>query len=115
MRERLTALDAPVPRFAGVSRVAELDSVDEFAGRVGGPVVVKAVRGGMTAAGCGWPTTWLRPERPRGLFGCRVPVLVEERVELRRELAALVARSPFGQGAAWRWCRPCSATAFAWR
>jgi 5-(carboxyamino)imidazole ribonucleotide synthase len=30
-----------------------------------------------------------------------VPALVEERVELRRELSALVARSPFGQGAAW--------------
>ena len=29
------------------------------------------------------------------------PVLVEERVAMRRELAALVARSPFGQGAAW--------------
>ena len=30
-----------------------------------------------------------------------VPALVEERVPLRRELSALVARSPFGQGAAW--------------
>jgi 5-(carboxyamino)imidazole ribonucleotide synthase len=30
-----------------------------------------------------------------------VPLLVEERVPLRRELAAVVARSPFGQGAAW--------------
>ena len=30
-----------------------------------------------------------------------VPVLLEERVSMRRELAALVARSPFGQGAAW--------------
>ncbi|HZA11632.1 5-(carboxyamino)imidazole ribonucleotide synthase, partial [Mycobacterium sp.] len=30
-----------------------------------------------------------------------VPVLVEERVTMRRELSALIARSPFGQGAAW--------------
>ena len=30
-----------------------------------------------------------------------VAILVEERVAMRRELAALVARSPFGQGAAW--------------
>jgi 5-(carboxyamino)imidazole ribonucleotide synthase len=30
-----------------------------------------------------------------------VAVLAEERVAMRRELAALVARSPFGQGAAW--------------
>jgi len=28
-------------------------------------------------------------------------VLIEERVQLRRELSAMVARSPFGQGAAW--------------
>jgi 5-(carboxyamino)imidazole ribonucleotide synthase len=30
-----------------------------------------------------------------------VPVMAEEQVNLRRELSALVARSPFGQGAAW--------------
>jgi 5-(carboxyamino)imidazole ribonucleotide synthase len=30
-----------------------------------------------------------------------VSVLLEERVEMRRELAALAARSPFGQGASW--------------
>jgi 5-(carboxyamino)imidazole ribonucleotide synthase len=35
------------------------------------------------------------------LLAHAVPVLVEERVTMRRELAALVARSPFGQGAAW--------------
>src|SRR5262249_8924478 len=29
------------------------------------------------------------------------PLLVEQFVPMRRELAALVARSPFGQGAAW--------------
>ena len=28
-------------------------------------------------------------------------MLIEERVQLRRELSAMVARSPFGQGAAW--------------
>jgi 5-(carboxyamino)imidazole ribonucleotide synthase len=30
-----------------------------------------------------------------------VPVMAEEQVNLRRELSALVSRSPFGQGAAW--------------
>ena len=38
--------------------------------------------------------------RPRYLAD-GVAVLVEEKVAMRRELAALVARSPFGQGAAW--------------
>ena len=30
-----------------------------------------------------------------------VPLMVEEKVAMRRELSAMVARSPFGQGAAW--------------
>lgn len=30
-----------------------------------------------------------------------VPILIEERVSMRRELSALVARSAFGQGSAW--------------
>ena len=44
---------------------------------------------------------WRRPAHRGALPGRRGTVLVEERVELRRELSALVARSPFGQGAAW--------------
>ncbi|HVR00445.1 MAG TPA: 5-(carboxyamino)imidazole ribonucleotide synthase, partial [Mycobacterium sp.] len=41
MRRRLESLGAPVPRYAAVEA---LDDIDEFARRVGGPVVVKAVR-----------------------------------------------------------------------
>jgi 5-(carboxyamino)imidazole ribonucleotide synthase len=36
-----------------------------------------------------------------GLLAAGTPLLVEQRVAMRRELAALVARSPFGEGAAW--------------
>ena len=36
-----------------------------------------------------------------GYLADGVAVLLEERVSMRRELSALVARSPFGQGAAW--------------
>jgi 5-(carboxyamino)imidazole ribonucleotide synthase len=35
------------------------------------------------------------------LLAAGMPLLAEELVPLRRELAAVVARSPFGQGAAW--------------
>jgi 5-(carboxyamino)imidazole ribonucleotide synthase len=35
------------------------------------------------------------------LFQAGIPLLAEERVPIVRELAAVVARSPFGQGAAW--------------
>ena len=99
MRRRLEALGAPVPRYAAVDAV---DDVDAFVGAVGGPVVIKTVRGGYDGRGVAWPTTSRRPATIAGEFlADGVPVLVEERVAMRRELSALVARSPFGQGAAW--------------
>jgi 5-(carboxyamino)imidazole ribonucleotide synthase len=102
MRERLSALQAPVPRYASVDRRGGLDSIDAFAGRVGGPVVVKAVRGGYDGRGVRMARDLAHARDIAGEFlASGVPVLVEERVEMRRELAALVARSPFGQGAAW--------------
>ena len=99
MRRRLESLGAPVPRYAAVQA---LDDIDEFAGRVGGPVVVKAVRGGYDGRGVRMAGS-VREARDiaGGLLDARLPVLVEERVAMRRELSALVARSPFGQGAAW--------------
>lgn len=102
MRRRLEALDAPVPRYLGIESMDALDELDAFAARVGGPLVVKAARGGYDGRGV---------QMPRDLAHARdiathyldggVAALVEERVQLRRELSALVARSPFGQGAAW--------------
>ncbi|MGV0850931.1 5-(carboxyamino)imidazole ribonucleotide synthase [Mycolicibacterium phlei] len=99
MRRRLEALGAPVPRFAEVTEPAD---VDAFAARVDGPVVVKTVRGGYDGRGVTLARDLAdaRAAAERYLAGGSV-VLVEEKVEMRRELAALVARSPFGQGAAW--------------
>jgi 5-(carboxyamino)imidazole ribonucleotide synthase len=76
--------------------------VDAFAARIGGPVVVKTVRGGYDGRGVYLPAdvAGARDVAAR-LLASGVRVLVEERVTMRRELAALVARSPFGQGAAW--------------
>lgn len=99
MRRRLDALGAPVPRYAAVEG---LDDVDAFARVVDGPVVVKAVRGGYDGRGVRLAAGLTEArEIARGYLDSGVPVLVEERVALRRELSALVARSPFGQGAAW--------------
>jgi 5-(carboxyamino)imidazole ribonucleotide synthase len=99
MRRRLEALGAPVPRYAGVEG---LDDVDAFAARIGGPMVVKAVRGGYDGRGVRMAEDVAEAREIAGQYlDARVPVLVEERVALRRELSALVARSPFGQGAAW--------------
>jgi 5-(carboxyamino)imidazole ribonucleotide synthase len=65
-------------------------------------MVVKAVRGGYDGRGVRMaPDLAHAREIARGYLAEGIPVLLEERVELRRELSALVARSPLGQGAAW--------------
>src|SRR4051812_47157554 len=94
MRERLAALGAPVPRWR---RVASAADVESFAAGVW-PVVAKAVRGGYDGRG-----VWMlsSPAEATELVATGTPLLVEERVPLRRELAVLVARSPFGQVAAY--------------
>jgi 5-(carboxyamino)imidazole ribonucleotide synthase len=90
MRERLTALGLPVPRWRAVDSLADIEkfAADRW------PVVAKATRGGYDGKG-----VWLLgdPATARRLLDTGTSLLVEERVPLRRELAAVVARSPFGQ------------------
>jgi 5-(carboxyamino)imidazole ribonucleotide synthase len=86
MRERLADLGFPVPRWTA----ADLDG---FAAEVGWPVVVKTVTGGYDGRGV------FLASSADDLPG--VEWIAEERVNLRRELAAVVARSPFGQVAAY--------------
>lgn len=99
MRRRMEALGAAVPRYAEIRSVDELDA---FAQRIAGPVVVKAVRGGYDGRGVRMARD---PSHAREIAATfladGVPLMAEEQVHLRRELSALVARSPFGQGAAW--------------
>jgi 5-(carboxyamino)imidazole ribonucleotide synthase len=99
MRRRLTALGAPVPRFSAVQTA---DDVVAFAEQVGGPVVIKTIRGGYDGRGVRLVDD---PVQARAIAAeyleQGVAVLVEERVAMRRELSAMVARSPFGQGAVW--------------
>jgi 5-(carboxyamino)imidazole ribonucleotide synthase len=102
MRRRLEALGAHVPRYAGIGSLDEVDEVDAFAARVGAPLVVKAIRGGYDGRGVQMARDLAHAREIAGAYlADGVPVLLEERVQLRRELSALVARSPFGQGAAW--------------
>ncbi|WP_328352375.1 5-(carboxyamino)imidazole ribonucleotide synthase [Mycobacterium sp. NBC_00419] len=100
MRRKLEALGAPIPRFTAVSSLADLEAFSE---RIGGaPVVVKTVRGGYDGRGVVLTRDLAHArEVVEGYLADGVPVLLEERVSMRRELSALVARSPFGQGAAW--------------
>lgn len=99
MRRRLEALGVPVPRYAEIRSIDELDA---FAERIAGPVVVKAVRGGYDGRGVRMARDSSHArEIATSFLADGVPVMAEEQVNLRRELSALVARSPFGQGAAW--------------
>jgi 5-(carboxyamino)imidazole ribonucleotide synthase len=95
MRQRLTELGAPVPRWR---RIGSVDELTAFGAEVGWPVVVKAARGGYDGRGVwvidapvGLAAAGLDPTAP-GL-----ELIAEERVALTRELAVQVARSPFGQ------------------
>ncbi|MFB9376728.1 5-(carboxyamino)imidazole ribonucleotide synthase [Kineococcus gynurae] len=103
MREKLTALGVPCPRWA---RVASPEDVEGFAAGAGWPVVVKTPRGGYDGKGVlvvdsaadlrSGPAADVLAE-----WFARGELLAEERVPFTRELAALVARSPSGQAAAW--------------
>jgi 5-(carboxyamino)imidazole ribonucleotide synthase len=95
MREALDRIGAPLPRHAVVS---DVDEVVAF----GLPCVLKTSRGGYDGKGVWFVAT---PEECRPAFetaaAAGVRILAEERVDFRRELSALVARSPSGQAAAY--------------
>jgi 5-(carboxyamino)imidazole ribonucleotide synthase len=94
MRERLSALGVRCPRFAPVATVADVISFTSGTW----PVVLKAVSGGYDGKGvwvCG------SAAEAEEVLGHGIALLAEEYVPFRRELAALVARSPSGQGAAY--------------
>jgi 5-(carboxyamino)imidazole ribonucleotide synthase len=96
MRTRLADLGVPMPAFAPVGEAAD---VAAFAERTGWPVVLKAIRGGYDGRG-----VWVceTPAETQALLDRGdVRLMAEEYVPFRRELAALVARSPHGQGAAY--------------
>jgi 5-(carboxyamino)imidazole ribonucleotide synthase len=97
MRRRLAELGEPVPPFAAVEEKAD---VEAFAAEHGWPVVLKAVRGGYDGRG-----VWMLESRDEAattvpeLLAAGTPLMVEQKVALRRELAVVLARSPYGQAA----------------
>ena len=94
MRDVLTSHGVPCPRYAAVSSAAD---VAEFAGG-SWPVVLKAVSGGYDGKGV-WVCS--SPAEAAEVTGHGIALLAEEFVPFRQELAALVAMSPSGQGAAY--------------
>ncbi|MEU2109174.1 5-(carboxyamino)imidazole ribonucleotide synthase [Streptomyces sp. NPDC019507] len=96
MRARLDRIGAPSPRHRIVADPADAAA---FAAEVGGfPVILKTVRGGYDGKGV-WVVRSEEDAEPP--FRAGVPVLAEEKVDYRRELAANVVRSPHGQAVAY--------------
>jgi 5-(carboxyamino)imidazole ribonucleotide synthase len=95
MRRALAGLGLPQPRFRSVGSVR--DDVD-----FGFPCVLKTSRGGYDGKGV-WFVATAEECAPAFEAAARsgVPLLAEELVPFRRELSALVARSPSGQAAAY--------------
>ncbi|MEE3848771.1 5-(carboxyamino)imidazole ribonucleotide synthase [Gordonia sp. LSe1-13] len=104
MRTRLAELGLPVPDFADLTGdVAQARArFVEFGESHGWEVVLKAIRGGYDGRG-----VWLLRDRDEALavfdeqVDGGVGLIAEQMVPMRRELSAMIARSPFGQGGAW--------------
>ncbi|MQA13989.1 MAG: 5-(carboxyamino)imidazole ribonucleotide synthase [Pseudonocardiaceae bacterium] len=99
MRRALAGFGVPVPPFVEATAVSD---VLRFGADHGWPCVLKAARGGYDGRG-----VWML-NTPSGahrvvpeLLDAGMPLVVEQCVAMRRELAVMVARSPFGQGAVW--------------
>jgi len=95
MRRRLAELDIPCPRNAVVTSVSDVEAF-------GLPCVLKTTRGGYDGKGV-WTIRSARDSTIAfdAAAAAGVEVLAEELVDFRRELSALVARSPSGQAAAY--------------
>ena len=94
MRERLTALGAPVPSWATVRDASELAA---FLAAHDGVAVVKTPRGGYDGKG----VRVVREASGADDWFASGALLAEQLVPFRRELAQLVARRPSGEIAAW--------------
>lgn len=99
MRQRMSQLGAPCPRWAAVR--TEEDLLAEAA-RLGWPVVAKTPVGGYDGKGV---AVLAGPEDAAEVADWfthpRAEVLLEEKVDFTRELAVLVARRPSGQMRTW--------------
>lgn len=104
MRKRLSELGLPVPAFVDLSGEASAarEALIEFGESQDWQVVIKAVSGGYDGRG-----VWITDTRDEALaafdsqVGGDVVLMAEQKIEMARELSAMVARSPYGQGAAW--------------
>ena len=106
MRERLGGLGLPCPAWSrldgGPDGPGGLAAVEALAAEHGWPVVLKAISGGYDGKGV-WVVATAEEAQTviRDAAANGIDLMAEQAVPIVRELAAVVARSPFGQGAAW--------------
>lgn len=95
MRARLAELGVPCPRNAIVTSAAEVEAF-------GFPCVLKTTRGGYDGKGVWFVRSADDCDEAFAVAtSSGVRILAEELVDFRRELSALVARSPSGQAASY--------------
>jgi 5-(carboxyamino)imidazole ribonucleotide synthase len=95
MRKAITGLGLPNPRYSAVGSLREIEAF-------GFPCVLKRTRGGYDGKGVWVVRSAEECEEPlRAAAASGVELLAEELVDFRRELSALVVRSPSGQAAAY--------------
>jgi len=99
MRERLSAIGVPGPRWSRVSRAEE---AEDFAAEAGRPFILKAARGGYDGRGV-WRIEDAEQARDviDGAAARGIGLIAEALVPYARELSAQVARSPHGQAVAY--------------
>lgn len=99
MRKRMREIGAPVPPFMEITSAEE---ITEFFSITGGHVCLKARRGGYDGKGVWFPAT---AEDAAALVDellqQDVPLMAEKKVQLVRELSAMVARTPSGEVRTW--------------
>src|SRR5690625_443506 len=99
MRERMSQLGVPCPRWAAVRTEEDLLTAGA---RLGWPVVAKTPVGGYDGKGV---SVLAGPQDAPGVVDWfthpRGEVLLEEKVDFTRELAVLVARRPSGEMVTW--------------
>jgi 5-(carboxyamino)imidazole ribonucleotide synthase len=95
MRERLGALGLPMPDWARIESAADLA---DFLSRNDGRAVLKTARGGYDGKGV---RVVRHASEADDWLSLGEPLLAEELVDFRRELAQLVARRPSGESVLW--------------
>ena len=94
-RRALAAAGIPVPRFVTVGS-GDGSVVDKFLDELDGPPVVKSARGGYDGRGVAFPRARDEARSLVAAWSRDGEVVVEERLNLRGEVAQIVARSVYG-------------------